>query len=89
MSRHQLSRSEKTIRSASAVFLIEARCGCLARSRASQNQIACPAHHRRNRGVEARTQRHEAHCSRHVLILRPFSVGRPISVEIDTAKGAA
>ena len=47
-----------------------------ARSRASQSQIACPAHQRRNRCVEARTPRHERDSSRHVLVLCPSSVGR-------------
>jgi hypothetical protein len=49
---------------------IARHAGSTARSRASQDQIACLAHHRRNRGVEARTQRHERDSSRHVLMLR-------------------
>jgi hypothetical protein len=51
--------------------------------------IACPAHHRRNRGVEARNQRHECDSPRHMVVLLPSSVGRTISVVIDTGKGAA
>jgi hypothetical protein len=44
--------------------------GRAARSRTSENQIACPSHYRSNRGVEARAQRHQCNCSHHMLHVR-------------------
>ncbi len=68
---------------------IARHAGRTARSRASQNQIACSAYDRGNRGVEARFERHQRNSSRHMLNVRPSGGDCTISAAIDTAQARA